>query len=200
MQFFAMLRRLSLIQRWALMRNTSSENVMEHSYQVAYLAHALALIRKRLYSEQEPQVNPEQVLALALYHDATEIITGDMPTPIKYATEELRRAYAVEEERARKRLLAMLPSELRPDYARFLMAETEEASPEEELARQLVKAADKISVYIKCLEETARGNQEFARAQEQIQAQLEACPLEEVRYFCREILPSFGLSLDDLQA
>ncbi len=198
MSFFAMLRRLSLIQRWSLMRNTSPENVMEHSYQAAYLAHALALIRREIYPELQPQVDPERVLALALYHDATEIITGDMPTPIKYATQALRQAYAAEEDRARQRLLAMLPSRLREAYRPYLSEAPETA--QEELEHKLVKAADQLSAYIKCQEEVGRGNREFSQALDQTRAKLEACQLPELDYFCREILPSFSLSLDQLQS
>ena len=155
--FFAYLSRMRFIQRWALMRNTSPENVQEHSHQVAVLAHALAVIRNEKFGGS---VDAGAVAVTALYHDATEILTGDMPTPIKYYNPAIREAYRQVEQVAEDKLLGMLPEELRPTYSAALSP----AAPE---IGQLVKAADKLSAYIKCLEELKAGNNEFRQAAEQ---------------------------------
>ena len=160
--FFAYISRMRFIQRWALMRNTASENVQEHSHQVAVLAHALALIRNEKFGGR---VDPGLVAAAALYHDASEILTGDMPTPIKYDNPAIRTAYKDVEAVAEGKLLRMLPPELQAAYAPVLTA----VDPEVE---QLVKAADKLSAHIKCLEELKAGNGEFRAAAEQTRAVL----------------------------
>ena len=162
--FFAYIARMRYITRWALMRNTFSENVQEHSHMVAVLAHALAVIRNRVYGGQ---IDAGQVAAAALYHDASEIITGDMPTPIKYYAPEIRDAYKKVEAVACGRLLAMLPDELRPDYDDVLNCADGEVL-------ELVKAADKLSAYIKCVEELKAGNAEFRRAAEQTEKTLKS--------------------------
>ena len=187
--FFAYISRMRFIQRWALMRNTAPENVQEHSHQVAVLAHALALIRNEKFGGQ---VDPGLVAAAALYHDASEILTGDMPTPIKYDNPAIRTAYKDVEAVAAEKLLRMLPPELQGAYAPVLTA----VDPEVE---RLVKAADKLSAHIKCLEELKAGNAEFREAAAQTRKALEAFDLPEVRYFMDTFLPSFSLTLDELK-
>jgi 5'-deoxynucleotidase len=187
--FFAYISRMRFIQRWALMRNTAPENVQEHSHQVAILAHALALIRNEKFGGH---VDPGLVASAALYHDASEILTGDMPTPIKYDNPAIRTAYKDVEAVAEGKLLGMLPPELQGAYAPVLTA----VDPEVE---QLVKAADKLSAHIKCLEELKAGNAEFRDAAAQTRRALEAFDLPEVRYFMDTFLPSFSLTLDELK-
>ena len=187
--FFAYISRMRFIQRWALMRNTAPENVQEHSHQVAVLAHALALIRNEKFAGR---VDPGLVAAAALYHDASEILTGDMPTPIKYDNPAIRTAYKDVEAVAEGKLLRMLPPELQDAYAPVLT----EVDPEVE---RLVNAADKLSAHIKCLEELKAGNAEFREAAAQTRKALEAFDLPEVRYFMDTFLPSFSLTLDELK-
>ena len=187
--FFAYISRMRFIQRWALMRNTAPENVQEHSHQVAVLAHALAVIRNEKFGGQ---VDPGAVAVAALYHDASEILTGDMPTPIKYDNPAIQGAYRDVEKMAEKKLLGMLPQELREVYAPILTVPDEET-------RRLVKAADKLSAHIKCLEELKAGNLEFRQAAEQTRRALESYDLPEVRYFIDIFLESFSLSLDELK-
>lgn len=187
--FFAYVSRMRFIQRWALMRNTAPENVQEHSHQVAVLAHALAVIRNEKFGGQ---VDPGTVAVAALYHDASEILTGDMPTPIKYDNPAIQGAYRDVEKMAEQKLLGMLPQELREVYAPILTVPDEET-------RRLVKAADKLSAHIKCLEELKAGNLEFRQAAEQTRRALESYDLPEVRYFIDTFLESFSLSLDELK-
>lgn len=187
--FFAYISRLRFIQRWALMRNTAPENVQEHSHQAAVLAHALAVIRKEIFGRD---IDPGAVAAAALYHDASEILTGDMPTPIKYQNPAIRAAYKDVEAMASERLLSMLPEELQTCYAPVLT----EAAPEVE---ELVKAADKLSAYIKCVEELKAGNAEFRDAAAQTRKALEAFALPEVAYFLDTFMDSFSLTLDELK-
>ena len=186
--FFAYVSRLRYIRRWGLMRSVMPENDAEHSLQVAMIAHAIATIGRDTYGRE---VNPEHVLALGVYHDVSEVITGDMPTPVKYQTEELRKSYKDVERMANERLLSMLPEELRSAYVPYLNAPRE-------YDRQLVKAADNISAYLKCLEEKRAGNREFDAAGESIRAGLAEIELPEVQDFIREFIPSFELSLDEL--
>ena len=187
--FFAYISRMRFIQRWALMRNTAPENVQEHSHQVAVLAHALAVIRNEQFGGH---LDPGAVAVAALYHDASEILTGDMPTPIKYDNPAIRSAYQDVEAVAERKLLQMLPPELQGAYAPVLTA----VDPEVE---RLVKAADKLSAHIKCLEELKAGNAEFREAAAQTRKALEAFDLPEVRYFMDTFLPSFSLTLDELK-
>ena len=156
--FYALLARMRYIRRWALMRNTEPENVQEHSHMVAVLAHALALIQNRYYGGT---LDPGQAALLALYHDATEILTGDLPTPIKYYNPTLRRDYQAVEDAAARQLLELLPPELREDYIPWF------SEPDPEL-RAVVKAADKLDAYLKCVRELKAGNSEFRKAKEQI--------------------------------
>lgn len=187
--FFAYLSRLRFISRWALMRNTSTENVQEHSHQAAVLAHALAVIRNERFGGH---VDAGAVAVAALYHDASEILTGDMPTPIKYYNPSIRSAYKEVEAVANRKLLEMLPQELQGAYGPIL----EVSDPE---IRILVKAADKLSAYIKCVEEVKAGNGEFRDAARQTRAALESFGLPEVKYFLDTFMDSFTLTLDELQ-
>ena len=180
--FFAYLSRMRYINRWGLMRNTFQENIQEHSHMVAVLAHALAVIRNEKFGGQ---VDPGAVAVAALYHDASEILTGDMPTPIKYDNPAIQGAYRDVEKMAEQKLLGMLPQELREGYDPGL--------------RTLVKAADKLSAHIKCVEELKAGNAEFKQAAEQTRRALESYDLPEVRYFIDTFLESFTLTLDELK-
>ena len=186
--FFAYLSRLKLISRWSLMRNTVSENDAEHSLQVAMIAHAIALIGRERYRRE---TDPEHVTTLAVYHDATEVMTGDLPTPVKYHSEELRAAYHHLEELSADRLLSLLPEDLRPAFTPYLKQESG-------YAHDIVKAADRISAYIKCLEEKRAGNREFDYAAENIHDSLRAIPWPEVHDFLRDFLPAYEMTLDEL--
>nr|WP_325298586.1 5'-deoxynucleotidase [uncultured Dysosmobacter sp.] len=187
--FFAYISRMRFIQRWALMRNTAPENVQEHSHQVAVLAHALAVIRNEKFGGT---VDAGAVAVAALYHDASEILTGDMPTPIKYDNPAIQAAYKDVEAVAERKLLDMLPRELRGAYAPVLT----EVDPE---TARLVKAADKLSAYIKCVEELKAGNLEFREAAAQTRKALEGYGLPEAAYFLETFMDSFSLTLDELK-
>ncbi|MBQ8389896.1 MAG: 5'-deoxynucleotidase [Oscillibacter sp.] len=187
--FFAYMARMRFIQRWALMRNTAAENVQEHSHQVAVLAHALAVIRNEKFGGQ---VDAGAVAVAALYHDASEILTGDMPTPIKYDNPAIRKAYKDVEAVAERKLVDFLPEDLRGVYRDIV-------TPVDEDIEMLVKAADKLSAHIKCLEELKAGNTEFREAAAQTRRALEAYDLPEVRYFMDTFLESFTLTLDELK-
>ena len=186
--FFPMIARMRYIDRWGLMRNTQSENIQEHSHMVAVLAHALAVIRNRYFGGR---VDPGAVAVAALYHDASEIITGDMPTPIKYDNPDIKAAYKAVERVAEQKLLSMLPEELRGDY------ETIITIPDSEI-KALVKAADKLSAYLKCVEELKAGNLEFKKAKEQTYAALQEQQTPELKYFMEHFLEGFELTLDEL--
>ena len=186
--FFAMLSRMRYINRWGLMRNTFQENIQEHSHQVAVLAHALAVIQNRFYGGQ---IDPGAVAVAALYHAASEILTGDMPTPIKYDNPEIKAAYKQVEAMAEQKLLSMLPEELRCDFDEAVTI------PDPEV-HAIVKAADKLSAYIKCVEELKAGNTEFKKAKEQTWAALCQNPIPALGYFMEHFLPGFELTLDEL--
>ena len=186
--FFAYLSRLKLISRWSLMRNTQPENDAEHSLQVAMIAHAVAVIGRSRYARD---VDPEHVLSLAVYHDATEVMTGDLPTPVKYHNDELRGAYRRLEDVSADRLLSLLPDDLRPAFSPYL----KQASGYE---HDVVKAADRISAYVKCLEEKRAGNREFDYAAENVKQSIDAIALPEVKDFLTDFLPAFEMTLDEL--
>ena len=188
--FFAYLSRMKFIQRWGLMRNIRAENIQEHSLQVAMIAHGLALIRNRLFAGE---LDPERVMTLAVFHEVGEVITGDLASPIKYFNPEIKRAYGEIEEVASQKLFDMIPAELREDYRPLLFRE--EADVEN---WKLVKAADKICAYVKCLEELKAGNQEFSKAKKAVEQDIEGLGLPEVRYFMERFVPSFTLTLDEL--
>ena len=187
--FYAYLNRMKHIERWSLMHSTQRENVSEHTQNVSILAHALALIQNTYFS---PAVDEYKVLCMALYHECSEVITGDLPTPIKYFNERITSAYKDLEGIANEQLLGKVPDELAAIYRPML-------SPEgDSLERKLVKAADKLSAYIKCIEELKSGNREFQMASETISADIEAFELPAVQYFAEHFLPSFRLTLDEL--
>ena len=188
-KFFAYISRMKYITRWSLMRNSVTENIQEHSHMVAVLAHALGVIRRDVFHRD---CDPDACAAAALFHDASEIFTGDLPTPIKYQNPAIRAAYKDVEAMASERLLSMLPEELQTCYAPVRT----EVAPEVE---ELVKAADKLSAYIKCVEELKAGNAEFRDAAAQTHKALEAFALPEVAYFLDTFMDSFSLTLDELK-
>ena len=187
--FFAYLSRMRYIGRWSLMRNALPENIQEHSHEVAVLAHALALIRREVFGVP---CDPEEYAAVALYHDCSEILTGDLPTPIKYHSPEIIEAYRSVEALACEKLLATLPPELQGAFRPMLSVETAER------CRDLVKAADKLSAYIKCIAERRAGNDDFLSAERQTRKLLEEMRLPEVDYFLLHFIPAFELTLDEL--
>ena len=187
--FFAYISRMRYIGRWSLMRNSLPENIQEHSHMVAVLAHALGVIRRDVYGVA---CDPNAAAAVALYHDASEILTGDLPTPIKYHSRRIRDAYQRVENLACSKLLATLPGRLRPAYEDLLLGESAKE------LHDLVKAADKLSAYLKCVEERKAGNREFLSAEKQTRRALEDNPLPELKYFMEHFLPSFELDLDEL--
>jgi len=187
--FFAVLSRMKYINRWGLMRNTRPESLSEHALEVAVLAQALALIANRYFGAS---LDSDRAAVLGLYHDISEILTGDLPTPVKYANDEMRAAYKAIERQAGERLLALLPAELRGDYG----ARMEPAGPDEAL-RPYIKAADKLSAVIKCTEERRQGNREFDSALRTTTAAVHALELPAAEYFMRVFLPSYGLTLDE---
>ena len=188
-EFYALLGRMRYITRWGLMRNTFSENIQEHSHQVAVLAHALALIRRDILKLDGP--NPDSCAVAALYHDASEILTGDLPTPIKYYNPDIKTAYKQVERIAGERLLDMLPPELRQVYASWVLEGDEAVTP-------IVKAADKLSAYIKCVEEQKAGNTEFDSAAQQSMESMKAMGMPELDWFIDNCLEAFSLNLDQL--
>ena len=185
--FFAYISRMRYIGRWSLMRNSLPENIQEHSHMVAVIAHALAIIRRDVYNVP---CDPNEYAAAALYHDCSEILTGDLPTPIKYHSPEISGAYKQVETIACRKLLDTLPKQLQPSFAPFIN--------ENEKLYDLVKAADKLSAYIKCIEERKAGNNEFLSAEKQTRKMLEESALPEVKYFLENFIPSFELTLDEL--
>jgi 5'-deoxynucleotidase len=192
--FFATISRMKYIQRWALMRNSRPENLSEHSLEVAMIAHALCTIGNVRYGRK---LDGEKAALISLYHDASEIITGDMPTPVKYFNRDIRDAYKEVEEKAEDRLLSQLPDDLRPEYERIFRMD---ADGEERYMRELVKAADKISAMIKCIAEETSGNAEFRTAQKTIEAALAEMKVThpEVRDFIDEFVEPYGNTLDEL--
>ena len=188
--FFALISRMRYIGRWGLMRNSLPENIQEHSHMVAVIAHSLAVIGRDVYGKS---CNPEKCATAALYHDASEILTGDLPTPIKYHNEAIKNSYKEIERNACLQLISFLPDELRSSFEPLLILEDPEVCA-------YVKSADKLSAYIKCIEERKAGNNEFISAEAQILAVLQKNTLPEVEYFMRSFIPSFELTLDELGA
>ena len=187
--FYAYMARMKLIRRWSLRRNTREENDQEHSLQVAMISHALAVIRNRRYGGN---VNVEKIMLMAVYHEAPEVITGDVATPIKYFNPKIKNSFKAIERMASEQLLDYLPEDLRSEYEPLLL-------PDENTDEwKLVKAADKISAYLKCLEEEGYGNQEFMAAKQNIEASIRALGLPEVNDFMDQFAPSFMLPLDGL--
>ncbi|MBL4584115.1 MAG: 5'-deoxynucleotidase [Pseudomonadales bacterium] len=188
--FYAYISKIRWLQRWGLKRNTINENVMEHSWEVATIAHSLALIRNR-YFDGDLDVNA--IAVAALYHDCGEVITGDMPSPIKYHSPEITRAYKSIEKQAAIELLELLPAKLKEDYRPILI---EESIPEQNY--MVIKAADTIAALLKCQAELAAGNTEFSSAAKDIQARLDKFESPEVQFFLETFAPSCGLTLDEL--
>lgn len=187
--FYAMLSRMKYIERWALMRNSERENISEHSLEVAMIAHALAIIGNvRLGRDY----NAEHIAMLGVYHDCTEIITGDMPTPVKYDNEVIKEAYKRIEENAADELISMLPEDLREAYMPYLKAD------EDKDVMKLVKAADKLSALVKCIEEEKVGNREFVLAKKTTMDDIIALNCEEADIFCKEFLGAYEKTLDEL--
>ena len=188
-EFYALMGRMRYITRWGLMRNTFSENISEHSHMTAVLAHALALIRRDIL--QLPTPDPDRCAVAALYHDASEILTGDLPTPIKYYNPDIKEAYKQVERIAGNRLLDLLPRELRSSYESLVLEDEEDVLP-------FVKAADKLSAHLKCLEEQKAGNTEFDTAARQTWDAMKAMQRPELDWFLENCLPAFTLNLDQL--
>ena len=188
-KFFAFINRMKYIKRWSLMRSIREENIMEHSHQVAVIAHALALIRKKVFGKE---IDENKVVMLAQYHEVGEVITGDLPTPIKYFNPEIKSAYKDLEKGACQRLLTMLPENMRSEYEDYIMPDenTEEY--------KLVKCADRLSAYLKCVEEIRAGNSEFKKAKTSIGNELKGYKSPEVDYYLKEFAPAFELTLDEL--
>ena len=187
--FFSMLFRMKYIDRWALMRNSRQETLTEHTLEVAVLAHALATLGN---SRCGKQYNADRAAVLGLFHDAHEILTGDMPTPVKYQNSSIETAFKGVERAANESLLSMLPADLAGEYAPLLNEEDETLKP-------LVKAADKLSALVKCIEERKAGNMEFKMAEQSIRQALAQNPLQEVALFMNEFLPAFELTLDEMR-
>lgn len=188
--FFACLDRLRLIQRWSLMRNIEKENLAEHSLQVAFVAHALALIKNKFY---QGNLNPDKIAVMAIYHDTSEIFTGDLPTPIKYFNGEITQAYKQIESAAESHLLGLLPAELQQDFAPYLLSE--QLSPAE---KNIVKQADLLCAYIKAQFELENGNQEFKTAKVRLEKLMNKWHSHEMQYFIEVFVPSFGKPIDDI--
>ena len=188
-EFYALVGRMRYITRWGLMRNTFSENIQEHSHQVAVLAHALALIRREVLQLDGP--DPDRCAVAALYHDASEILTGDLPTPIKYYNPDIKEAYKQVERIAGNRLLDRLPAQLRESYERYVLEDEEDLLP-------FVKGADKLSAHIKCLEEQKTGNTEFDTAAQQTWEAMKTMNRPELDWFLANCLEAFTLNLDQL--
>ena len=188
-KFFAVISRMKYINRWALMRNTINENISEHSLEVAFIAHVLALIRNKRFGGN---VSPERCALLAMYHDVTEIITGDLPTPIKYYSHEIKGAYDAIEQKAKNTLVSYLPDDLKEDFEPLFCK-----TSQEEEAWTLVKAADKLSALIKCLEERQMGNTDFASAEKSTLESIVAMNIPEANVFLDEFIPAYTLTLDE---
>lgn len=188
--FYAFMDRMKYIKRWQLMRSVRSENIMEHSEQVAMLAHALAVINNKVFGGS---ADAEKCVLYAVYHECSEVMTGDMPTPIKYFNNSIHGAYKQLEERACDKLLLTLPEEIRGEIEKSV--KPDEAS----LEYSLMKAADRLAAYIKCLEELRSGNNEFVKAEKSIKEDLLSRNMPEINYFFKHFIPSFSLTLDELE-
>ena len=186
--FFAFLSRMKYINRWGLMRSTHVENIQEHSLQVAMIAHGLAVIKNKYFGGN---INAEKVAAVAMYHDASEIITGDLPTPVKYHNRDIIASYKDLEKLANEKIISFLPPEMQEEYKELFFCE-------DSYIERLVKAADKLSAYIKCVEETNAGNKEFQIAKKTLKAWLDGCDMPEVEYFMKNFMDGFSLSLDEM--
>ena len=189
--FYALLDRMKYIKRWSLMRSTQEENIMQHSQQVTMLAHALTMIEKYIFDNDK--ILLEKVLLYAIYHESSEVLTGDLPTPIKYFNTELQTAYKNLEHLANEKLLQMLPKAFIPEMQEILMIDSDS------MEGKIVKWADKLSAYIKCLEEKKSGNIEFKRAEESILKELQAINSRAVDYFLKNFITAYGKTLDEIE-
>lgn len=187
--FFAYLSKMKYINRWGLMRNTEPENIQEHSFEVAIIAHALAIIKNTFY---QGNVNPDRLAVLALYHEIGEVIVGDLPAPIKYFNDAIHQSFSEIENIAREKLFSMLPKELQATYHPLIFPD----QSEDEV--QLIKAADKISAYLKCIQELKHGNRDFQKAEKTLRRLIQRITLPEVKYFLDKFLPSYSLTIDEL--
>ena len=188
-QFYSMLFRMKYINRWGLMRNVRTENIAEHSLDVAFIAHALGIIKNKRYGGN---IDSEHLALLAMYHDCSEIITGDLPTPVKYYSNDIKSAYKQVESVAKEVMLSYLPSDIREEYEKLFYKKENE-----EYLWRLVKAADRISALIKCIEEKRMGNKDFEKAEESILTSINEIDLPEVQCFMKEFIPAFTLTLDE---
>lgn len=188
-KFFAFLNRMKYIKRWSLMRSVREENIMEHSQQVAVIAHSLALISNKVY---DGNLNIEKTLLFAQYHEVGEVITGDLPTPIKYFNPEIRDAYKDLEKNACKKILSMLPQDMQKEYEQYIIPDTDTKE------YKIVKLADRLAAYLKCVEEIRAGNAEFKKAKITIEKALKQANSPEVEYYLKEFAPAFELTLDEL--
>lgn len=188
--FFAYISRMKNINRWALMRNTTNENIQEHSYEVAVIAHALCIIANKKF---DGKYNPERAVMYALFHDTNEIITGDLPTPVKYFNPEIKKAYGLLEDISKEKLISMLPGYMKDEYRDLFFYE--EKDPD---YYPIIKAADKISAYIKCVEEGKAGNSEFRKAESATKAAVRDMKVPAADYFLDRFLPAYTLTLDEL--
>lgn len=187
--FFAMISRMKYINRWSLMRNTVSENLSEHSLEVAFIAHLLCVIRNKRFGGK---VNAERAALIAIYHDTTEIITGDLPTPVKYYNKDIRSIYGDIEKNAAEKLLSQLPDDLKGEYEPIISGDDDEE------IKMLVKAADKISALIKCIEERQMGNKDFLQAEQATLKCIKEMKIKEADVFLKEFVKGYGLTLDEL--
>ena len=188
-KFFAFLSRMKYIKRWSLMRSIREENIMEHSLEVSILAHALAVIKNKMFGAN---VNVEKVVLLAQYHEVGEVITGDLPTPIKYFNPEIKSAYKDLEKWASNKILDTLPQEIKNEYSSYILPD------EESEEYKIVKGADRLSAYLKCVEEVKSGNSEFKKAKQTILSDLKKLKREEIDYYLKEFAPAYELTLDEL--
>ncbi|MCD7727977.1 MAG: 5'-deoxynucleotidase [Ruminococcus sp.] len=187
--FFAMISRMKYINRWSLMRNTVTENLSEHSLEVAFIAHLLCLIRNKRFGGN---VNAERAAVIAMYHDTTEIITGDLPTPVKYYNKDIREIYGDIEKNAADKLVSQLPDDLKDEYEEII------SGGDDDEIKSLVKAADKISALIKCIEERQMGNKDFLQAEQSTLRSIKAMNIKEADVFLEEFVEGYGLTLDEL--
>ena len=188
--FFAHLARMKLIQRWPLMRSISAENISEHSLQVAFVGHALAIIKNKKFGGK---TNPERIALLGMYHDTSEVLTGDLPTPVKYYNPAIANEYKKIELAAEKKLVSMLPEEFQQDFAPFLLSDSINLED-----KAMVKQADSLCAYLKCLEELSSGNHEYEQAKGRLEKTLQERETPEMRYFLDVFAPSFELTLDEI--
>lgn len=191
--FFAFIARMKLIKRWALMNNTIKENIAEHSLQVAMFAQMLVVLHNKHFAEDEKLLNPETAAVIAMYHDVTEVITGDMPTPIKYFNKGISTTYKEIENLAAVKISNMLPEDIRDSFSKYILVNNEYKKYE-----PYIKAADKLSAFVKCIEEIRMGNDEFEKAKQTIKHSLSVMNMPEVDMFIETFIPAFSLTLDEL--